>query len=491
MSRALRRMPPHGLALLAVFAGAPGFASAQEGDPASTPVFAQGAPYRLRLDQLDGTIELRDHRGTLRDRWILGAASSPGQPPLAAIPPRRPLVVELVNANPLLYTYQVSAGVVARGGIKSCTDIGGRFAATGFLTSLMAVSGQVSAPPPPPDPSLFPPAPPPPATRGEAELTPSFLAAAAEQLRPSVEAYLATTSLLGATPQALSDSLAAAAELGESLPLDSLLSRLQRWVAQQLPGLRTASQTPAAVRSYLASKLPPIGELRGLVTSIERAGISTNDNPAGELLAMSKQVEAAERDLIASTRRLQGLLHRLEQARLGTRQTFALDGSPDYRRVAVEIQATSDYPEALRLRAGRQEVFTQPVTSVLCEISIGVAFMDRGPAYAADNGVLVDRDASQERTAPNFMVHAALSRLPWVGVLAGLGFGSQSRPDFYLGASLRLLNPILLNAGVVWQRIDRPPPGLALGDPVPDPSVLSDPRRSYRAGFFWGFSLGR
>jgi hypothetical protein len=81
--------------------------------------------------------------------------------------------------------------------------------------------------------------------------------------------------------------------------------------------------------------------------------------------------------------------------------------------------------------------------------------------------------------------------VPWIAALGGLGFGGQARPDFYLGGTVRALSPVLLNFGAIWQRADRLEDGMKVGDPVSDPSSITDLPRRYRAGFFWGFSFGR
>ncbi len=467
-------------------------AHAQAPDPSASPVFAKDAPYRVLLDQLTGSVEVQNPKGKVVDRWAPGAGGRTTA--LASFSPTRPVVVELVNANPLLYRYDVSAAVVARGGVKSCTDIGSRFASTGFLTSLMTAVGQARGMPMP-DPNQFivPPPPPPPVTRGDAQLTSSFLAAAASQLRTRIAAYAGMVDHIRTLSASFEDSLALAAELGESLPLDSLLARLQGSLERTLPGLRSAAQVPVVVRQMVEGNRAAVAELGSYASAIRRGQYAgESDDPAArEILSLADAVAKLDSELPAVARRLQAQVRRLELARQGTRQTFSLEASADYRRIAVDIQPTQEFPDVLRLRTGKQEFFSRPTAALLCQISIGVAFMERSPSFGSENGVLVDRAATEERTAPSFMVHIASAKLPWIGALAGVGFGGQSRPDFYLGGSLRLLDPLLVNFGLVWQRGERLPAGTSLGDPITDPGLLSDlPSRYYR-GFFWGFSLGR
>lgn len=478
------------LALLLVLGATPVVTvPAQAPDPSPNPAFARRAPYRVVLDQLAGSVELQDHRGELLDRWAPG--TGPRDTPLASIPPGRPVVVEVVNANPLLYRYEVQAAVVARGNSMSCSGIGSRFASTGFLTSLVAVPGQASPGFGDPAPVGFPPFPP--ATRGTAQPTASFLAAAVDQLQPAVTSYAAGLARLRDLAASLDRSLEEAAELGESVPLDSVLLRLQATLEGSLPGLRSASQVPLVVRRTLADGLEAAAELAGHAAAIRRGEYAGDSAaaPARDLLDLADAASLLDQEVPVVVRQVQARIRRIELARAGTRQQFSLEASGDYRRITVDVQPTPDFPDALRLRGGRQEILSQPSISFLCQISIGVAFMDQTPEYAAEGGVLVDRDASADRTAPAVLLHLATVRLPWVGALAGLGFGARGRPDLYLGGSIRLLDPLLLNLGVVWQRAPRLPAGMALGSTVTDPSLLADLPRRYVHGFFWGISLGR
>jgi hypothetical protein len=190
-------------------------------------------------------------------------------------------------------------------------------------------------------------------------------------------------------------------------------------------------------------------------------------------------------------RALQNRLRRIEAARSAATQDFLLDASSDYRRIEIQSNPTSDFADIPRLRAGKKELFSKPVASFICEVSVGMAFMDAPPRYAIDNGVLVDRDASDERTAPHFLAHVASSRIPWIAALGGLGFGGQARPDFYLGGTVRALSPILFNFGAIWQRVDQLRDGMKIGQTMTDASLLTDLPRKYKPGFFWGFSFGR
>lgn len=476
------------LAMSAVSSGA----AAQSAEPQPRQAFAKEAPYRIVVDQITETVTLEDRKGRITEQWI--GANSRRTPPLAPIPTTRPVIVELVNANPLLYRYEVSATTAARGRGKSCTNLGDRFAATGALAAMIAMPGQSQGAVLPDRGQLMPPPPPPPGARGGAEsLSRDFMAAAAGQLRTQTASYVASLSRIQQISAALDDSIAVAAELGESQPLDSLLESLQRSVERALPGVRHSWQVAAYLRQRLEPVQPVAAQVHNFSVAI-RSGLyegDSTDPAAKEILHLASVVKSAQSSAEPFARKLQSQLRRIELAQANTRQTFTLDASEDYRRISIHAESNGEMPDVLRLRAGRRELFTRPVSALLCEVSVGMAFTDAPPRYALDDGVLVDRDASSERTAPHFMAHLGLSRLPWIAALGGLGFGGQARPDFYLGGTFRALSPVLLNFGAIWQRTDRLENGMRVGSPVSDPSVITDLPRRYRAGFFWGFSFGR
>src|SRR6185503_19832679 len=116
------------LAAAAGLAAGSGLAAQTPPEPGTKPVFAQGAPYHIVLDQLTGSVAIQNPRGRTLEQWTPGAGKRSAA--LASIPPRRPVVVDVLNANPLLYRYDVSATAVAQGNQKGCTGLGSRFAST-------------------------------------------------------------------------------------------------------------------------------------------------------------------------------------------------------------------------------------------------------------------------------------------------------------------------------------------------------------------------
>jgi hypothetical protein len=139
------------------------------------------------------------------------------------------------------------------------------------------------------------------------------------------------------------------------------------------------------------------------------------------------------------------------------------------------------------LRQGKVEIYTEPTVPVLCQISIGVAWMDPPPEFAVEDTVLINR-AANTRAAASLAFHVSSPSFPLVAALLGVGLGSNSRPDFYLGASLRFLHPVLLNGGIVWQYSAHLPAGLRVGQAVSDQRFLRSLSFSYRARVFWGLS---
>jgi hypothetical protein len=217
---------------------------------------------------------------------------------------------------------------------------------------------------------------------------------------------------------------------------------------------------------------------------------STTIGPAAELNRVVADVTAAQGALATSYRALQAGLQRIAIAKSRTTQLFSVESSADIRRLALDVQPSAEYPTVFRSRVGRQEVIAEPTISVLCQLSLGVGFMSRPPSYVVNDGRVDVRETSQ-RVGVTVMLHAATARFPVVGALVGLGFGNESVPDLFVGSSLRMLDPLLINVGAVWQRTPQLPDGYARGQPAPDPARLLNLRTRYEPSFFWGVSIAR
>jgi hypothetical protein len=464
--------------------------AAQAATPPPAAVLGSRAPYRILLDQLTGSIEVRNPRGQLLEGWT-AAERTGGTAAMARIPAGAPLVVEVVNANPLLYRYDLQTAVVARKSLPMCRNLGSRFAMTGVLTSFATVAtatqpilgqtiGQLFQPPP--DVAET-------ATRGETMLTAAALDSALIEHQAPVARYAGFLSTVRNLAQTIGDSLAVIAELAESQPMDSLLSGLGQSLERTYPGLSQPARIPLTVREQAQIAGPHLAALAHMSRAIQR-GNSENTASADEIVRLVVLVEENQRDLAASYRELQSQLSRMQAARAQARPVFSTGGSNDVRRLTLTVDPTPEWPTVFRARLGRQELYTEPTVSFLCQVSIGVGFMDRPPEYALEGSTVVNR-ANSQRTGVALMLHFASSRLPLLGALLGVGFGSGDMPDLYAGGSLRLLDPLLLNFGAVWQRTEQLPSGFAVGQPAPDPARLFDLRKRYEPGFFWGVSIAR
>ena len=118
-------------------------ALAQETGQSATPplVLSDRAPFKLVLDHVDGSVELHNAGGRVLERWDRYSAA-----PVAEIPHGRPVEVVVMNANPLLYDYDVRVNIIREEAVKSCKDIAGRFVAQGFLLGAAAVTGTAVVP---------------------------------------------------------------------------------------------------------------------------------------------------------------------------------------------------------------------------------------------------------------------------------------------------------------------------------------------------------
>jgi hypothetical protein len=451
------------------------------------------APYRIVLDQLRGTVDVRSPAGTVVQSWSAGTNSG-GRAPLMRIPAGSPIDVQVVNANPLLYRYDLQVAPVARKTLPTCNSLGGRLVSTGFLTSFATLAtatqplltpamGQLFQPPPP-QPEL--------ATRGDAIITAGTIDAALAAHRAPVEQFARFLATVHTLSQSLDDSLAVIAELAETQPADSLLAGLQRSLDRAYPGLSEPARVPLTVRQQSEAARPHVDALALLAGGVERGAYegSTTAGSAAELARLMSGVTAAQTSLAASYRALQAGLQRIAVARSRTTQNFSVESSTDIRRLVLDVQPGSEFPTVFRSRVGKQEVVAEPTVSVLCQLSLGVGFMPRPPSYVVNEGVVDNRETSQ-RVGVTVMLHAAAANFPMIGALAGLGFGNESVGDLFLGSSLRILDPLMINVGAVWQRTPQLPAGYARGQPAADPARLLNLRTRYQPAFFWGVSIAR
>lgn len=465
-------------------------------------VVADKPPYRLIFDQLSRSVRLVNERGELRGRWDYNLTNAPrdgagrSMPPVRAsvavapIPPDRPLLVEIENANPLLYDYDVTAIPVRKLNVRTCRTIGGEFLQQGFIASVAASRGaQVAVPALD---SLF---------RGTftaeqlaANVSPggqskggdeAALEARWPAARRSVERVIAYFTEFNAFAQSMEERLPLIAELGESQPLDELLRALEDSVALRYPGLRSPRRVPQIVYGALA-------DARGdIATVVELAGGAAAGEPyAAEPAALKIQLDTALHRVAQGYRKLELTLFKVERARSLTRQTFTLPPSGDLRRITVSASATNEFAELPKLNARKVVAYGHPVVRVTCQLSVGIAYMAQPARYEARDARAVNARDDEARTAAAIMLHLAADAWGPFAVVGGIGLGVNRSPDLYVGGSFRLLPIAILNAGSVWQREQRLPSSLAPPAAVTDADLDHLPR-SYRAGFFAGLSIAR
>lgn len=462
----------------------------EKGLPAK--VLSERAGYTIAYDHTTGNLELRNHKGDPVKQWeTRGIARASA--PLAAVPADRPLVVRFDNANSLLYDYDVTVEVVGQKRIRSCSNLGSQFSSAALLFGVGPLQGLAS--PSPGGASSFDgllatlegavlPA------RGDAVLTEASLERTLDRIRPPLDSYLSFAESVMQLSISLPESLRRVALLAESEPIEPLLTALRSNVEVHGPALSDPASVPRVVEMRFQEIAAPLGALRQVNEQIRTGSYAglLSDPAVLEARSLERSIESSLEGLAASYTQLQEALLTLQNALAESVQAFATGPSRGaYRRVILIISPTAAQPELPRFRAGEITVFTEPSVSVLCQFSFGFAVMGAPPEYVVENGMVVNRKEGNVRTAANLTFQVFSSSVP-VGPLMGLGFGADG-VDLYLGASIRLFDPMLLNLGAIWQREQRLPSGLEDGAPVPDPFQLDDLKKSFRMSFFAGIGF--
>lgn len=473
-------------------------ASAERADRNTNPrVYADKAPFELRYDHLDGRLTLVNHKGSSVETWETGGRST-GSAPLIPLPPDRPVVVVVQNANPLLYSYDVDAAVVAPRNLRPCRDIGAQFAARGMFLGIGAIQGGQL----------------PPANVGAAmgfpdlagvlnglgarggnatTLTETSLTRGLDAIRAPVSAYIDFLETIVVLGETLDDSLAVIARLSDAAPADSLLAALQASVNLTQPDLSQPAQVPRILQARLESVQQQLAILGTLSRGIALArGTAVGEGPAAnEIRRLESRIEELAPSIGSAANALQTTLLRIEQARKNTVQTFTVGPAGDYRQLTIRVEPTDDFEDILRVRQGTIDAFTKPSVSLLCELSLGLNWMDHPPQYGVRDGLLINEEAGESRATPSLLLLFSTPRFPLIGAMVGVGVGVERAPDLYAGWSFRFFDPVMINAGWIWQRERRLPAGLSVGVEVNDPFQLDNLPKRYKASMFFGISLAR
>lgn len=439
-------------------------------------------PWVVTYDHVAETMLLRDHHGR-EQAAHRGSALTDG--PLLRVPPDRPVEVRLENANPLLYTYDVTSTVVQERSVRGCRAVLGTFAQAGLQFRALSLGGvparwsvdsamrqMLSAE------AL--------ASRGGvavrgAPLSDADRARTIQLVTERVRTFESTAQSLAHLASSVDDSLAVVAELAEAAPAGPLLEALAATIRARLPGVDRATEVPLALQRLTQEAQAPATVLMQLA-----------EYGAADIRDVRTRFDSALTSIASSYRQLQAQLHRVEQYQAATAQRFMLEPSGDYRSIRIRLASTGDFPAAPRFRLGTIEALTTPVNRFTCSLAPGLALAGTPRAYALRSDSVVLSSSTEQRTAAALLLHFDAPGLPLpVGALAGIGLGVQQRPDWYLGGSLRLSDVVRINAGSIWQREER------LDPTTPEGSVVTGAARDrfaarakrYVPGFFWGVSL--
>lgn len=459
-------------------APAPMFAQVSELPP---DVLAEEAPYRLVYDHVTATFRLLRPNGSQVAGW-----EASGQRALAPVPPDRPLEVVIENANTLLYTYEVTAEPVQGGRqVRACRDVGREALSTGFFVGSRSFAGGATA-----FPSLAGTLEQVQEAREEAEEGSPFgfadsnsASALMEQARSQVQEY--QNLLASATRMAtnLEQTVIEIAMMADVRPIGVLVDS----ALAQLDAVQSGLGNPRLAPAVLASQR---GRAQSTLSAV--ASMAPGEfGPSAQMLSSTLSASVDRERGIAAE--LQESLLRLARARAASMQTVTALPSGGHRQVTISIVDNEEELPVRRTRTGRAVAFTRPAVAMVCEISFGLAWMEPPAQYRLGSGsTVVDATSNDDvRTSASLMLHISPSAIPALGVMGGLGIGSGTAPDLYLGGTLRLFRPLMLNGGMVWQRQALLPGGVSVGDVVDDPSMFDDLERGYRPTMFFGVSFAR
>lgn len=450
--------------------------------PRPARVVSSRKPWVVSYDHLRETMIVRDADGDERAQL---AGSALADAPVLRIPPDVPVEVRIENANPMLYAYDVTASVVQERRARGCRAVLGTFGqaalqfralSLGELPAKFSVDAEVrqmlSAE------GL--------AARGgplatKGEMSAADRAAMVALVAERVAQYEDRAAELRRFTASFEDSLATVAELADATPAAPLLDSLAQSLRARIPAAKRSTDVALALRALAAEARQPAT----LLVQLSAGG-------EADARALRTRFDSALTTIATSYRRMQLQLQRVERYREATVQRWTLEPSGDYRAIRIRLDATRDFADVPRLRTGTVEALTNPSGRIACNLAPGIALAGAPRTYALRGDTVAKTSGVEQRTAASLLLHLDLaeSRLP-LGALAGVGLGSNRRPDWYLGGSFRLSDVVRVNGGWIWQREELLPGGHAVGDVLApaERARFVDRGKGYRAGFFWGVSL--
>ena len=474
-----------GVALVVCLAGCllPGGVQAQDADSARAAGFATD-PYRLTYDHVTARFTLHDDDGDVVRNWQDVPTNRMQSTPVP-VPPNRPLELVVINANSLVYDYSFATAPVSTRRVRACGDIGKDFLSQGFFATTRSLMGAEA-----PIPSLS-------AVVQEVEafrtanvrdigLTTDRRARVFAQAKQAALVHQRFAEHVVALSGTLDDSLQMIALRAETEPINTLIDGLFATIDKAYPGFSDPRIPPVLLARSERNASDLLNETVKLGTSNDAMSLE-----AEALLANVKSASAAARQQM---RDVQRALLRLARARAQSRQSTILLPSDIGRRVSITLAAGADSAagfDVLPVREGEIVAYTRPAVGLVCNVSAGLNWMTPPAEYEITrDGVVADEvDEDEIRTAPAIFFSIGTAAFEQLALLGGIGLGEGGRPDFYLGASMRALEPVLLNAGAVWQRETQLPDGLNVGDTAP--ATISSFDREFKPTFFFGLSFGR
>ena len=475
-----------------------------QGDDARTSLPARAfgkAPFRLVYDHVTASTTLLDARGEAVEVW-----EKADGPPFAEVPTDRPVVVEVRNANALVYAYPVTAvvseplaaprtcggqgrqfvlasGLLVGGSLSPGANVGlgegGSF--TDFLNVDLAGVGTLLG------------------RRSEGGYPSAELADVVQQSRSTVSALRAAAQALTAARNETAADLVRAARLGDTQPIDPLLADIQSDLERVRPGMSDPARVPLAAGEMVPASGASLTALFAAAEAVEAGDVDDPMSSAArgvvELAAVAKAA-AAEAD--AATEAIQLLALRVATARENVTQRTTLKPGDDLREVAIQIEEADDAVEGvLPTRAGTTvSAFLGPASGggFGCAVAVSLTFAPPTPEYGFLDGALVDNAEEGLGAAPAVLFEVAPPGIGSVlGLVGGVGLGANFAPNLYAGGSFRLFRPVLLTGGVVWRRTYGLPEGFALGgtldDDLSEAAFLDALPREWSRTFFVGLSV--
>jgi hypothetical protein len=443
-------------------------------------------PWTARFDHVAGRVTVFDQGGVERATF---ATSDTSETPLIPLPADRPLQIEVVHANPLLYDYDATVTTVQERKVRTCRNVLGTFTNISLQIQTLGLAGiaaskisldtilrqtltteSLAAP------TGF-------VGRGDADVSREL-----SDLDVLVTQFAAQSASVMALSRSTDDSLGVIAELGETTDAELLLGRLHTWVSSQLPNVKTAADVGAAYQQARTAAVP-LAAKAGQVMADSK---TSSDSAAAKRLRT--RADSALSDLRRGYRTLQGQLHQIEQARAATTQRFTVAPSGDFRRLTIALTPTKQFTDVPRLRQGSVDAITDPTPNWTCKLAIGLSLMEPPKGYAMHGDTVADVTSPDQRSAASVLLHLDWRKTPVpVGAVLGAGLGASHRPDWYTGLSWQFSDAIRLNSGAVWQRIQRLPSGVVSGILTKDPVIrqaIQNGNPAYRPAFFWGLSIG-